>query len=271
MIPEQNHLIYFSPTGTTKTLLKALAKGMGISRPRVTDITSPVVRKAPAPAFKNELVLVGAPVYAGRIPEQVADYLKQLKAEQTPVVLVVLYGNRGYEDALLELKTLTQEVGFTPLAAAAFIGEHSFSSADCPIAPGRPHAGDLKTAEEMGGRVRAVLNIAETVDQIREVAVPGNHPFREGLGTLPITGIVVSDECSECGVCLSVCPMEAIDAANGFAAVAGACTMCCACIKSCPQGARSMAQGPFMEKAQLMSKNCAVPKTPEIFLPRSGV
>ena len=44
-------------------------------------------------------------------------------ASQTPAVLVVVYGNRAYDDALLELSDIATGAGFVPLAAGAFVGE----------------------------------------------------------------------------------------------------------------------------------------------------
>ena len=48
------------------------------------------------------------------------------------------YGNRDYEDALVELYDLALSLGLTPFAAGAFIGEHSYSTPEMPVAEGRP-------------------------------------------------------------------------------------------------------------------------------------
>lgn len=62
----------------------------------------------------------------------------------------MVYGNRDYEDALLELRDTVASLGFTPLSAGAFIGEHSYSTAEMPVAAGRPDATDLQTARTFG-------------------------------------------------------------------------------------------------------------------------
>ena len=267
MTPEHTHLIYFSPTGTTRRILEPMARAMGCECPVVVDITSSQVRNAPAPEFTNDLVILGAPVYAGRLPAQAVDYFKTLKARNTPVVLVVLYGNREFEDALLEMKTLAVESGFSPLAAAAFIGEHSFSSEDLPIAPGRPDDADLERARELGRQVKSILDGIPSADELSDLPLPGNIPFKEGMAPIPFSAIQVSEDCTGCGVCMEVCPVDAVDAGENYVPVANQCIMCCACIKACPEQARAIAQGPFTDKAQWLADNCAQRKEPEIFLP----
>ena len=84
------------------------------------------------------------PVYAGRVAPIALQRIRRLKGENAPVVLVSVYGNRDYEDALVELRDETTRLGFTPLAAGAFIGEHSYSRPGMPVAEGRPDANDLQ-------------------------------------------------------------------------------------------------------------------------------
>ncbi len=93
-------------------------------------------------------MVIGAPVYVRRLPLNAVKRFKRLWANDTKAFVVVVYGNRNYEDALLELVDLSQELGFIPIAAAAFIGEHSFITRELPIAAGRPDEDDLEKAIE---------------------------------------------------------------------------------------------------------------------------
>ena len=128
-------VVSFSPTGNSKKVAESIAKA--IQAPIVyVDLTLPSARTQDFKEFHNELAVIAAPVYAGRIPNEAAYRIRKLKGNNTPAVLVVTYGNRAYEDALLELGDIVSEVGFKPIAGCAFIGEHSFSTSEMPRARG---------------------------------------------------------------------------------------------------------------------------------------
>jgi len=259
-------LIYFSPTGTTRKVLDQIAKGMENDVAETINITAPETRNQPPRAFgESDIVLIGAPVYAGRIPKDAVDYFKALKASDTPVVLTVVYGNREFEDALLELKDITRDSGFVPAAGAAFIGEHSFSSEDVPIAPGRPNAGDLNQASEFGKKIATQLNGFDRPGEIGDLAVPGNSPYRDGMGDKAFSFIEISDACINCGTCVTACPKEAVDEEKGYTTIDDRCIFCCACIKACPQGARSLMDGPMKDTAKRLHDTCSEPKIPQTF------
>ena len=145
------HLVYFSPTHTSAKIAYAIAEGMKVTTFAEWDLTYEVPEEA---NLEDELTVVAVPVYGGRVAETAVERLRNFRADQAPVVPVVVYGNRDYEDALLELSDLLKEKGFVPVAAAAFIGEHSFSRPDMPVAAGRPDEEDLRKAMAFGLQIR---------------------------------------------------------------------------------------------------------------------
>lgn len=50
-----------------------------------------------------------------------------VRAVTAIAIPIVLFGNRNYDDALIELRNLLEEDGFNTIAAGAFVGEHAFS------------------------------------------------------------------------------------------------------------------------------------------------
>ena len=60
-------------------------------------------------------------VFAPRVAETAMERLGKIRGKQVPAILIVVYGNRDYEDALIELRDYACEAGFIPVAAAAFI------------------------------------------------------------------------------------------------------------------------------------------------------
>ena len=117
-------LVYFSPTGTTKAVVQGIARGINLKNRELHDITRPDAREKTLETSENELLIIGVPVYMGRVPALLTGWLQAIKAHNTPVVCVVVYGNRVYEDALLELNDMVKGCGCIPIAGAAYIGEH---------------------------------------------------------------------------------------------------------------------------------------------------
>ena len=114
------HLIYFSPTHTSAKIVYAIAEGMGATSMSESDVTCESLDMEEY--IDDELTIIAAPVYGGRVAETAMERFRMFRsAHHAPVVPVVLYGNRDYEDALKELCDLVSEQGFVPVAAGAFI------------------------------------------------------------------------------------------------------------------------------------------------------
>ncbi len=65
---------------------------------------------APEPD-RDDVVLFAAPVYGGRLPAMAAERFRRIRGAGQKCVAVVVYGNRDYEDALLELHDILSETG----------------------------------------------------------------------------------------------------------------------------------------------------------------
>ncbi|MCP4112670.1 MAG: ferredoxin [Desulfobacteraceae bacterium] len=259
-------LVCFSPTGTTKAIVQGVARGINQSTVELTDITKPDARKQQLQTSENELLVVAVPVYMGRVPALLSEWLNAIEARNTPAVCVVVYGNRAYEDALLELKDILTKRGCIPIAGAAYIGEHSFSSSELPASEGRPDASDLNHAELFGRKIDEKLQSVLSVDQISEINVPGNYPYGGVTKLWDVDFIAVSDECMQCGVCAEGCPVGAVDSEKSNLIDKEKCTLCCACIKNCPQKARTMKPGLVKDAAIKIHEKFKERKEPVFFL-----
>lgn len=247
MRPRNVWAVYFSATGTTevavKTVAAAAAEELGCPWQAVS-FTLPDERQEKLQFCTGDLVILGTPVYAGRVPNVLLPFLTQkVIGNGALAVPVVLYGNRNYDDALMELRNILQENHFACVAGAAFVGEHAFSTV---LASGRPDMVDRQLMEGFGQAVgRKVRRLPFTPEE--PVAVGGCEPIRpyykprdrEGnfINILKVKPVTDMDKCSGCGLCAQRCPMGSIDADN-LAEVAGICIKCCACVKGCPTGAK---------------------------------
>ncbi len=236
---------YFSATETTKKIVAAtarkLAESLGEQVAENIDFTLPDARRSPASFTPQDLVVAGIPVYAGRVPNVLLKYLNETQGNGALAVAVVVYGNRHYDDALVEWRDILESRGFKVIAAGAFIGEHSFSRI---LGQNRPDPQDMSRAAEFAGLIYRKLTASPEARQT--VTVSGNKPYRpyyrpkdkDGnpasiLKVVPKTG----DDCIHCGLCVSLCPMGSIDA-DDESIITGICTKCCACIKNCPVEAK---------------------------------
>jgi len=269
--PTLARLVYFSPTRTTERVLEAIAQGARARETRRLDLTPPAAATDTFGVPAEELAIVGAPVYGGRIPPEAARRLRRVRGNLTAAVVVVVYGNRAYEDALLELCDLVTERGFVPVAAGAFIGEHSFSTEAMPLAHGRPDAEDLRQAAAFGGRIREALELLGALDQLPMLPVPGSRPYKEwgpAGGVAPLTREAV---CTLCGNCATACPTGAVAVEGAVRTDAGACILCCACVKNCPTAARVLEDEEMRRVMVWLSRHCAERKEPETYSLMEGV
>jgi ferredoxin len=257
-------LVCFSPAGTTKTIVRAIASAMNYHNVELIDITKPKARQQVLRTMKDDLLIVAIPVYMGRLPSLLSDWLHSIKAENTPAICVVMFGNRAYDNALLELKDVLKSCGCKPIAGAAFIGEHSFSSDELPSSVGRPDRNDLHHAALFGHGIYDKLLSISSVDDISDVVVPDNYPYGGVTDLWKVDFIAVSSTCKQCGVCAEGCPTGAIDPRNSQSIDIQKCSLCCACIKNCPQNAKAMKPG-LMKDAAIRCTKFTERKEPEYF------
>ena len=251
--------IYFSPTGTTEKVVTALASALSakLACPEVFfDFTLTQARTGFPQLGEEDLVIFGMPTYAGRLPNLMLPYLKELvKGSGALAIPVVTFGNRNFDNSLIELRDILEANGFHTIAAAACSCEHSFSY---ELGAGRPDAEDLEEIREFAGSVvskiagaeKAAETAAEEEPEWMPIEVPGvpagqNHGGyyqprdRHGVSidirkVKPLTDM---EKCTACGFCAEVCPMGAIDREN-VSQVPGICIKCGACEKKCPVQAK---------------------------------
>lgn len=256
------HLVTFSPCGHTKTygrqMATACAESAGLTDFEELNIT-PHARACDSSFGGDELVLLGVPVYGGRIPGPAKEKFRRLRAQATPAIIFTTYGNRHYDDALREFVDLACEQGFRPVGAAACVAQHTL---DAECAAGRPTKEDLAGASNFASEVTSMI-ASEMEPGTTRLSVPGNSPYKDyAPKALPQS---VNDNCIMCGQCWLNCPTGAIATEEPARVDSASCIACMGCITICPVKARIPAAEFLQKVAERLAPLCATPKTNEYF------
>ncbi|MFA9392781.1 MAG: 4Fe-4S binding protein [Prolixibacteraceae bacterium] len=259
------NLMHYSPTGTTQKVVKEIGQNLELKLTSEYNITK-IQTESISEVSDNCLTIIGVPVYGGRLPMIAVDALRKFHSNHSPAVIVVVYGNRAFEDSLLELNEIVSTCGFHVIAAAAFIGEHSYSSIDKPIAPGRPDKLDLMKCNDFSKMILDKLNSLKQGNKISEIDIPGNYPYKQ-RNQLPVNIYPETNnaKCDNCGICVDICPSNAITnypiTTNGEL-----CTWCCACVKVCPNEARIFDNPTINAVKDRLFSACSDRKEPKYFI-----
>ena len=226
--PEKVYAIYFSPTGTTKSTLKFMLSEFDLPKKEI-DLT-PYENKDNTYSFSNrDLVIIGIPVYGGRVPSVAENRIKLLKGNNTPAVLVATYGNIHYFNALFELQQIVTANGFITIAAAVIVSQHNVVE---EIASGRPNTQDFLAVSSFVKQAQTKLLRSSRLENIK---LKGKIP-KAIRGAQPIKPYG-KKTCTNCGICSKLCPVHAIGDPRKKAG--RACIKCMRCIKYCPQKTRT--------------------------------
>ncbi len=249
--------IVFSPTGGTQKVADILTEEwegpvIGI------DLSDAGADYSKIESGQGDVALVAVPSYGGRVPALAAKRLMKINGNQAQCIIVCVYGNRAYEDTLVELQDIVESCNFRTVAAISAIAEHSIMH---QYAAGRP---DEKDKEELHGFAKTIyrkLMNHETVKSVPEI--PGSRPYKKsgGVGLVP----KATKSCISCGLCAKNCPAQAIDKENLKTADSNKCISCMRCVVKCPKSARKVNGAMVAAAALAIKKACSERKGNELF------
>lgn len=246
--------IIFSPTGGTARAATAITHSWpGVE---TIDLSDPHADFSGIALDPDSLALIAMPSFGGAAPQLALDRLAQIRGSGARCALAAVYGNRAYEDTLVQMQDYAEKAGFRVIAGVSAVAEHSIVR---EYATGRPDAADCRELETFGEKIlAAVQSGAGTAPQL-----PGKRPYKtSGGGLVPKAG----KECTSCGRCAEKCPAGAIPMTDLRETDQSKCISCMRCVSVCPAHARKL--NPLMAAAvaAALKKPCSVPKTNELFL-----
>lgn len=256
----ETDLVYFSATGTTRKIIDAVAKELPVHKNNYNLLLKPINEDIPIAI--DHLAVVAMPVYNGRLPGICLQSLMHLKGNDTPAIAIVVYGNREYDDALLELKTILENRGFFVIGAAAFVARHSIFP---QVATDRPDEGDLALVSNFIKQCIAKLDSLPSPEAFVPFEVRGNTPYKQARAVpmKPSSG----EDCDLCGICAQICPVNAISVTKTeIITNEDLCISCGACITACPTESRQYRGADYEKFKGKFIERYSHRKEPELFL-----
>jgi ferredoxin len=241
----KTYLMYFSPTGGVKKVIDIVTSEISVDEQ--IDLTDPNTDFGAYTLTADDVCVIGIPSFEGRVPTTALERIRQIKCAGGGIaVVVVVYGNRAYDDTLLELKTETEACGFVVTAAVVAVAEHSIMR---QFGAGRP---DERDEIELRGYAKEIAKLITERTQRDAFTVPGNTPYKKcgGVPLKPKAG----KNCTKCGLCAEKCPVRAIPPDNPKSTDNDACVSCMRCIVLCPNNARKLNKAMLFAAALAMKK-----------------
>ena len=249
--------ITFSPTGGTEKVADIIAEEWEGQVTRI-DLSDAKTDCSKIKLEQGDVALISVPSYGGRVPELASKRLMKINGNQARCVIVCVYGNRAYEDTLVELQDIVENCGFRVIAAISAVAEHSIMH---QYAAGRP---DKKDTEELRGFAKKIYRkLMDDETSTSAFKVPGNRPYKKagGAGLVP----KAAKECVSCGLCAENCPAQAISKDNLKTADSKKCISCMRCVAACPKSARKVNGALVSAAALAIKKACSERKEVELF------
>ena len=253
---EKTVQIVFSPTGGTQKAADMLAEGLDKPVEKV-NLSSASEDFSSVKLKEEDVAIIAVPSFGGRVPALAAERLAGIDGDGARCILMCVYGNRAYEDTLIELNDIAEKCGFRVIAAVAAVAEHSICR---QYAAGRPDEEDRKELTGYAKQIQAKLEKGATPF----FGIPGNRPYKKAGGASLVPK--ADDRCNGCGICAAKCPAQAIDAADPKKTDAKKCISCMRCVAVCPQHARSANKLMVAAAAMALKKTCSVRKECELYL-----
>lgn len=247
--------IYFSPTQGTKKITNTLAQEISGYREIDLCVCSEEIKDT---AFsENDTCFIGVPSYGGRVPNVAVERIRHFKGNNAKAVLVVVYGNRDYDDTLLELYDIANGQGFDCISGVTAISQHSIMR---QYAAGRPDTEDINQLKAFAAEIQSKIHTPVKTN----LKLKGNRPYKEynGVPFKPVT----SKLCSKCGLCARLCPVRAIPSEKPNETCVNQCISCMRCIQICPYNARHLDETMLNAVSEKMEALFRERKQNELFL-----
>ena len=228
-------VLFFTGTGNSRYIAGKIA---GITGDGIISIGGRIKAGDYSPVISVKPLVFAGPVYAGRFPRIMHEYIRRTKFSGTSEAYFVAacaatpYAAEDYAERLCNEKNFTFN-GFNsiimPQGYIAMGGTRPKEVSDRILAQAEPKI--IKTA-------RLIRDGKALPKEVRGSAVMSKiiNPIMYSV-MINAKGFVSTDRCSGCGRCEQLCPLNNVTLENGRPVWGSSCTHCMACIAGCPRQA----------------------------------
>ena len=246
----------FSPTGGTKKVADAITTHLSSSVDTI-DLSNPETDFSQYSFQDDDVVLIAMPSFGGRVPSIAVQRLNEAKGNNAKCIIVCVYGNRAYEDSLVEMEDAAVKSGFQVIAAISAVAEHSIMH---QYATNRPDESDVSQLKDFALKIKDKVEKHDTT----KPDIPGNRPYKKAgsAGLVP----KADSSCIKCGLCARQCPVQAINMDQLKSADSKKCISCMRCVSNCPNHARNVNKAMVAIASVAIKKACSEKKSNELFI-----
>ena len=229
-------IIYYSQTGNTKKIARAIHKGMS---PLVDQCDIATLKDVDArDLLEYDLIGLGSPII-GAEPYNIRVFIDSIPYSQEKHSFA--FNTHGAAPGFYfprVVRLLTRR-GLTVIGTRDWYGSVTLPAMPKPyITDGHPDEIDLKEAEDFG---KGMVELSRRISAGESQLIPPLPllPRRARKQARLITPEIDMEKCiyPECRLCMDNCPMDAIDLSVSPPVFAKNCRPCHFCVKICPTGA----------------------------------
>lgn len=245
-------IIVFSPHGNTLKVAGAMKEGLfsqGIE-PTLIDLTGAPWHEIRGFTYSMlndyDLLVLGSPVYAGRVIEPIEIFLSGLPDTEVKLAAVFVTYGLISGNALSHAAKQLSKKGYAILGAAKIVASHSMvfeDEKDQFIL--RPSQEDLELATTFGrvlvdktnhsGLKRMPMDLLKPKKSLAVRIFDKFMATRFGMAILPHVRFT-RETCIQCGRCAESCPVKILTL-DPYPRQVGDCIRCYNCVRMCPTGA----------------------------------
>lgn len=223
-------VFYFTATGNSLYIVKQLHNDpVSIAQVKGSNV------------FTDETIGIVCPVYCGKIPHIVSEFIKRSKFETKYLFMILTYGMSPSDSAQYTSEWCRKHGVNTDYIACIKMVDNYL--------PGFDMNAEKKLDKNISGQLKSIISDIKNRKRSIEKAAVNEKMQRRTVAFMNRifpsmnngNALRITERCTGCRVCEQVCPIGNLEVRSGKAVrIHKTCEFCLACIQNCPHNAISL-------------------------------